>query len=77
MMPLMNRDSIERAEKVAARLEARRALAGAAEEARGFKKPASLRSTPIPKKRTRVKRYEFTDAQLEIALRSLDARGAV
>jgi hypothetical protein len=31
----------------------------------------------IPRKRTRVKRYEFTDAQLEIARRSLDAGGAV
>jgi len=31
----------------------------------------------IPVKRTRVRRYEFTDAQLEIARRSLDAGGAV
>jgi hypothetical protein len=31
----------------------------------------------IPRKRTRVRRYEFTDAQLEIARRSLDAGGAV
>jgi hypothetical protein len=31
----------------------------------------------IRKKRARVNRYEFTDAQLEIAFRSLDARGAV
>jgi hypothetical protein len=30
-----------------------------------------------PVKRTRVRRYEFTDAQLQIARRSLDARGAV
>lgn len=30
-----------------------------------------------PKKRTRVKRYEFTDAQLEIARRSLNAGGSV
>jgi hypothetical protein len=31
----------------------------------------------IRKKRANVSRYEFTDAQLEIAFRSLDARGAV
>jgi hypothetical protein len=31
----------------------------------------------IPAKRTRVRRYEFTDAQLEIARRSLSAGGAV
>lgn len=31
----------------------------------------------IPVKRTRVRRYEFTDAQLEIARRSLNADGAV
>ncbi len=31
----------------------------------------------IPKKRTKVRRYEFTDAQMQIALRSLDAGGAV
>lgn len=30
-----------------------------------------------PKKRAKVRGYEFTDAQLEIAFRSLDARGAV
>jgi hypothetical protein len=31
----------------------------------------------IRKKRANVSRYEFTDAQLEIAFRSLDAGGAV
>ena len=30
-----------------------------------------------PVKKAKVRKYEFTDAQLEIALRSLDARGAV
>jgi hypothetical protein len=30
-----------------------------------------------PRKKARVRSYEFTDAQLEIAFRSLDARGAV
>jgi hypothetical protein len=39
--------------------------------------PEEPASVEIPVKRTRVRRYEFTDAQLEIALRSLDARGAV
>ena len=36
--------------------------------------PATVESTV---KRTRVRRYEFTDAQLESASRSLDAGGAV
>jgi hypothetical protein len=36
--------------------------------------PATVK---IPVKRTRVKRYEFTEAQLQIAFRSLDAGGAV
>ncbi len=31
----------------------------------------------IPVKKARVKRYEFTDAQMQIAFRSLDAGGAV
>ena len=31
----------------------------------------------IPVKRTRVRRYEFTDTQLEIALRSLNEKGAM
>ena len=30
-----------------------------------------------PRKRTKVKRYDFTDAQLEIAQRSLDAKDSV
>ena len=37
--------------------------------------PASSRKTP--RKAARVKRYEFTDAQLEIARRSLNAGGSV
>ena len=31
----------------------------------------------IPVKRTRVRRYEFTDTQLEIALRSLNEKGSM
>lgn len=30
-----------------------------------------------PKKRTKVRKYDFTDKQLQIALRSLDAGGSV
>jgi hypothetical protein len=37
--------------------------------------PASPRKTP--RKAARVKRYEFTDTQLERARRSLDAGGSV
>jgi hypothetical protein len=39
--------------------------------------PEEPATVEIPVKRTRVRRYEFTDAQLEIARRSLDAGGAV
>jgi hypothetical protein len=39
--------------------------------------PEEPASVEIPVKRTRVRRYEFTDAQLEIARRSLNAGGAV
>ena len=35
------------------------------------------RRVKSPSKPARVKRYEFTDAQLEIAQRSLNARGSV
>jgi len=35
------------------------------------------RRVKTPMKPARVKRYEFTDAQLEIAQRSLNARGSV
>jgi hypothetical protein len=75
MMPSMDRASIERAEKVARRLEARCDLFDAIEESKAWKRPRSLRGEPV--KRTRVRNYEFTDKQLEIALRSLDAGGAV
>ena len=35
------------------------------------------RRVKTPRKKARVKRYEFTDAQLQIAKRSLNARGSV
>ena len=77
MMPDMNQSAIDRAEKFALKLEAHRLFSEARAEAKGFKKPASLRLVPVVKKSAKVKRYEFTDAQLEIALRSLDAGSAV
>ena len=76
-MPIMNRDAIERAEKVANKLDAHRIAKEAAKEAKGFKKPRSLRQTPIPQKRAKVKRYEFTERQLEIARRVLNGEGSV
>ena len=44
--------------------------------------PETVVETPVepvktPRKRAKVKRYEFTEAQLEIARRSLNARGGV
>jgi hypothetical protein len=44
---------------------------------------SALFTTPEPEavktpvKRTRVRRYEFTDTQLQIAMRSLNEKGAV
>ena len=75
MMPLMDRAAIERAEKVARGLEARSALAEAVKEAKSWRRPDSLRTRPV--RVTKMKDYVFTEAQLEIARRSLDARGAV
>jgi hypothetical protein len=75
MMPSMSRDYIERAEKVARRLESNAKMTEAVKESKAWKRPRSLRGKPV--KRTRVRNYEFTDKQLEIALRSLDAGGAV
>jgi hypothetical protein len=48
-----------------------------------YSSQAILADTPdpapvkIPKKKVRVNRYEFTEAQLAIALRSLNEKGAV
>lgn len=72
-----NRGKIERAEKVAAKLEARANSVRAVREAKGFKKPESLSTKPVPKKRAKVKRYEFTERQLEIARRVLNGQGSV
>jgi hypothetical protein len=76
----IGRVQIERAERVALQLEAKRrrkqvektatvnaVLAGA--DAQKWERPASLRTRPVQKKRE--PEYEFTDAQLQIALRSL------
>jgi hypothetical protein len=77
MMPSMDRDAIERAERVALKLEARLTSFEALEEAKGYKKPRSLSTTPPVKKRAKVKRYEFTEKQLQIALGVLNEKGAV
>ena len=45
--------------------------------------PEAISATPVeapvksPSKRTKVRRYEFTDTQLQIAMRLLDEKGAV
>lgn len=87
-----NRKSIERAERVAHRLDLQRLdriaerkqledFAAALADGKSWRRPGSLSvtswSNEFGEKKAKVKRYEFTDAQLEIALRSLDARGAV
>jgi hypothetical protein len=87
-----SRESIDRAEKIASRLELQRLdrlaerkqledFQAALAEGSSWRKPGSLSvsswSTGFGEKKVRVKDYEFTDKQLEIALRSLDARGAV
>jgi hypothetical protein len=74
-MPAMDRSAIERAEKLAERMGAPAALAKAVAEAKLWDRPPSLRTTPV--KPARVRRYEFTNAQLQIAERSLNAGGAV
>ena len=77
MMPSMNRDAIERAERVALKLEARLTSFEALEEANGYKKPRSLSTVKTPKKTAKVKRYEFTEKQLQIALGVLNEKGAM
>ena len=87
-----NQEAIDRAEKVAHRLELQRLdrlaerkqleeFEAAIKESRSWRKPGSLSVTSwsngFGERKARVKRYEFTDAQMQIALRSLDARGAV
>ena len=87
-----NQEAIDRAEKVAHRLELQRIdrlaearqveeFEAAIKESRSWRKPGSLSVTSwsngFGETKARVKRYEFTDAQMQIALRSLNARGAV
>ncbi len=87
-----SREAIDRAEKIAHRLELQRIdrlaeakeveeFQAAIEESRSWRKPGSLSvprfSSSFGDGRARVKRYEFTDAQMQIAFRSLDAGGAV
>ena len=87
-----SRDSIDRAEKVAHRLELQRIdrlaerkqleeFQAAIKESQSWRKPGSLSVTSwsngFGDGRARVKRYEFTDAQMQIAFRSLNAGGAV
>jgi hypothetical protein len=82
MKRFFDREGIERAEKIASRLEHNR-LNGERErlhvealaEAQLWVRPESLRSRPL--KRAKKKPYEFTEAQMLIALRSLNAGGAV
>ena len=73
----ISRDAIERAERVARKLEAPSLLQKAEQEAKGFKKPRSLSSPRKVSKPAKVGHYDFTDAQLEIALRALDAKDSV
>tara|TARA_R110000737_G_scaffold217951_1_gene234296 strand:+ start:1083 stop:1364 length:282 start_codon:yes stop_codon:yes gene_type:complete len=74
---VMNRDAIERAERLARKLDDARLRVDAVQEAKGFKKPRSIRSTRIVKKRDKVRDYEFTDRQLQIAAGALDAEDSV
>ena len=78
----MNREQIERAERVAQRADRERkerrdrredecVAAVTLAEAQGWKKPASLATSERPAKRARVT-TRFTDAQMAIALRSLE-----
>ncbi len=69
----MNRDAIERAERIAATAFGKQRLAEALAEAKQFERKQSL-SVP---KRGKVKRYEFTEAQMQIAIRALDAEDPV
>ena len=87
-----DKNAIDRAEKIAHRLELQRLdrlaerkqleeFEAAIKESRSWRKPGSLSVTSwsngFGERKARVKRYEFTDAQMQIALRSLNAGGAV
>jgi hypothetical protein len=82
----MNRAQLERAERVAQKADRERkerrdrrddehAAIVAMSETQGWKKPASLATGQRPVKRARVK-AQFTDAQMAIALRSLERHGS-
>ena len=77
MSKRFDREAIERAERVARKLEAQSLRLTAEQEAKGFKKPRSLSSPRKVSKPAKVGHYDFTDAQLEIALRALDAKDSV
>jgi len=92
MKPFMGRAAIERAEKFAERLETQRLdrleerkqleeFLAALMEGRSWRRPGSSSVTSwsdgFEEKKDRVRKYVFTEAQLEIARRSLDAGGAV
>ena len=87
-----SKKSIDRAEKIAHRLELQRLdrlaerkqledFLTAIQDGTSWRKPGSLSdprfSSSFGDGKAKVRRYEFTDAQMQIALRSLDARGAV
>ena len=73
----IGREAIDRAEKVAEKLQALSVTLTAEQEAKNFKKPRSLSSPRKVSKPAKVKNYDFTDSQLEIAQRSLDAKDSV
>jgi hypothetical protein len=75
MMPSMSRAYIERAERLAQRMEERAKVVEAVKESKAWKRPRSFRTQSV--KPSRIKNYEFTDKQLEIAIRSLDAKDSV
>jgi hypothetical protein len=92
MTPLIGRAAIERAEKVAERLEMQRLdrleerkqleeFQAALIEGTSWRRPGSSSVTSwsdgFGEKKDRLRKYVFTEAQLEIARRFLDAGGSV
>lgn len=71
----MNAEQIERAERVAARLERRRLNQELVEEKRRWKRPASLATGGKPEHRKPSDDdYVFTSEQFRIAVASLEKR---
>lgn len=68
----MNRSQIERAEKIAEKLERRRRREDLKLDAKQWRRPRSL-AEDKPKRPPRA--YEFTEAQMLIAIRALERRG--